>query len=334
MKITFIPKPNFILVCFLVLSSSAVAQRYDLTPNISIGGTIYPARNVNDQTETYGRQFAYARITVPIVKTFNVADNGLKFFLLSAGLHASAENAKFSFLGFNRTFYTGSFSLNAIRKARGKSSWLTKGTLSYFEDDSSVYLHPSFRVTGFLLYRHAVTESFFYMLGGAYNFVYGAGIPLPVLGVGWKFANHATLTAILPFNVAYRFGKRGNQYTLFIKPNGGVSNFYNNAFSYNKGSTIVLRRREILLGIKKRIRLSDQWSIGVEGGFAAGRKISFSSSFTQRKDENFPSYTVKGGPYLSLGLRFKFKERKSFGDTSSGGTTDDQLDLDTLLPNY
>ena len=333
MKIIFIPKRNFILAYFLVLSSSAVAQRYDLAPTISLGGTIYPARNVNDQTGTYGRQFAYARITVPIVKTFNIDNNGLKFFLLSAGLHASAENAKFSFLGFNRAFYTGNFSLNAIRKTRGKSSWLTKATLSYFEDDSSIYLQPSFRLTGFVLYRHAVTESFFYMLGGAYNFVYGAGMPLPVLGVGWKFTNHATLTAILPFNVSYRFGKRGNQYILFIKPNGGVSNFYNNAFDTDRGSTIVLRRREIVLGVKKRIRLSDQWSLGLEGGFAAGRKISFSRSFTQRKDTNFPTYTVKGGPYLSVGIRFTFKERKSTGVTSSG-TADDSLDLDTLLPNY
>ena len=325
-------KRNAVTVCFLVLSYATVAQRYDLSPTISIGGNIYPARSLKDQSGTYGRQAAYARITVPIIKTFTLTDSGLKFFLLSAGLHTSAENAKFSFLGFNRTFYTANFSLRAMYKTYGKSSWFSRAALSSFEDDSSIHLHPSFRVTGFLLYRHAVNESFFYMFGGAYNFVYGAGIPLPVLGMGWKFANQATLTAILPFNVTYRFGKRGSQYTIFIKPNGGVSNFYNNAFSVNKGSTIILRRREILLGIKKNMRLSDHWSIGLEGGFAAGRKISFSNSFTQRQDENFPSYTVKGGPYFSLGIRFKFRERK-FNNTASD-TMDDHLDLDTLLPNY
>lgn len=332
MKTTYFPKPNIVLL-FIVLSYTAAAQHQDLAPTVSVGGNIYPARDVKDQSGTYGRQLAYARINVPIIRTFYVTENGLKFFLLFAGLHASSENAKFSFLGFNRTFYTGNFSLQAIYKTPGKSSWLTKATLSYFEDDSSIYLHPSFRTTGFLLYRRAVRESFFYMLGGAYNFAYGAGIPLPVLGVGWKFTNHATLTAILPFNVAYRFGKRGNQYTIFIKPNGSVSNFYNNILDANKGSTITLRRREILVGIKKRIRLSDHWSIGVEGGFATGRKISFSSSFTQRKDERFPSYTVKGGPYLSVGIRFKFTERRFANDTHPNAT-EDQLDLDALLPNY
>lgn len=316
-------------LCFLILTGVAGAQSINLAPNISVGGYFYPARNVKDQPGTYRREALFARINVPIVKTFSVTDRGLKFFLLAAGLRASAENAKFSFLGINRSFYTANFSLTTIYKTPGKNAWFTKAALSYFEDDSSIYQNPSLRLTGLLLNRHRVNESFFYMLGGAYNFVYGAGIPLPVLGVGWTFTNHATLTAILPFNVSYHFGSRNNPYTIFIRPNGGVSNFHNNTFNINKGSTITIRRREILIGIKTKIRLSDQWSLGAEGGFAAGRKISFSNSVTQRNDDRFPSYAVKGGPFLSLSVRFTMKERKQETELS----TDNYPDLDSLLPN-
>ena len=317
-----------LVLCFMILPWAAVTQPMALAPSLSFGGTIYPARNVRDQPGTYARQAVFGRINVPIVKTLMATDRGPKFFLLAAGLHASAENAKFSFLGFNRSFYTGNFSLTSIYKTPGKASWFTKAALSYFEDDSSRYANPSLRATGLLLHRHNVSESFFYLVGGAYNFVYGAGIPLPVLGLGWTFTNHATLTAILPFTISYRFGSLGNPYTVFIRPNGGVSNFYNNTFSVNKGSIITIRRREILIGVKKRIRLSDHWSVGVEGGFAAGRKISFSKSVTQRSDETFPSYSVKGGPYLSFSVRFKMKARQPANDLIG-----DSFDLDSLLPN-
>jgi len=307
--------------------STIDARCQDIQPTITLDGSFYPSRNLKDANGSYGHSLAYARLTLPVLKNVKLKDNGLRFYLLSLSANASIDNTQLSLLPANRTFYTGTISINGIYKASGKSSWFSKFTTSSFEDDVTIR-SPSLRVSGFALYRRSVRETFFYMVGGAYSFVYGSGLPLPVLGVGWRFTNNASLTAILPFSLTYRFGKTYNQFSIFIKPNGGVSNFYNNVFFMNEGEKIVFRRREFVLGVRKRIRLSDQWSILAETGLVAARRIFFSKDFTRENDAVISEVNVKAGPYVSLGLKFKFKKDKP------SDVQIDPIDVDSILPNY
>jgi hypothetical protein len=184
--------------------------------------------------------------------------------------------------------------------------WLAKLTASALEDEKTID-HPFLRLSGFGLYKRSVNTSFYYLLGGAYTFTFGRGIPFPVIGAGWRFTNGASLTTILPLNVNYRFGKKTEQYSVFIRPNGGLSKFYNSGIYPAAPETIIFRKREFALGVNKKFRLTDKLSIQGEAGVLFGRRLYFSRDFTRESSATIFKSHVNNGPYFSLGLKYKFK---------------------------
>lgn len=308
----------------IFLPLSAVYAQ-DLSPTVTIGGSLYPSRNLKDTTGTYGHQRAHMAFSIPLLTKAQVTDNGLKFFLLSFSANANIDNMQLSILPASRTFLAFNSSINGIYRASRKSLWLSKAIGSYFEDQITIN-KPILRMSGFAMYRRSVSKGFFYLTGGVYSFSYGKGLPLPLLGAGWRFANQASLTVILPISISYRFGKLGSQFTIFVRPDGGVSNFDNNLF-IAAPENIFFRRREFALGVKKKITLSKQWSLLAESGILAARKIYFSDTFRNADSSTIFESKVQPSLYLSLAIRYKFKHQQT-SDISG-----EDLDIDGLMLN-
>ncbi len=306
---TLSPFAAGIATSIFIISTFTTSIAQDFAPSISMSGGLYPKRDLTDTIGSYSHQRATIGFSVPLFKKVKLTDEGLRFGLLSFMANSTIDNTNISFLTENRLLIATNASLNGIYKSGKKSMWIGRLSASAFEDETTIK-HPSLRWSGFALYRRSPSESFFYLLGGAYTFSFGRGLALPVLGAGWKFTNRSSFTVILPLNMNYRFGKPGRQYSIFLRPNGGLSNFANNNLYASAPDQMIFRRREINLGIHKKFRLSSQCSLFIESGIMGGRKISFNEDLSRDDSKVIFESKVKASGYLSAGLRFKLSKKE------------------------
>ena len=292
-------------VGLLTILSLVPLHAQDMSPSITVSGGFYPSQNLTDTTGSYSHQRAALGVTIPLLKKVKLNNDGLRFGLLSFSANTAIDNTDISFINGSRTLLMASASLTGIYKSGKKSTWLGKLTGSSFEDETTVR-HPTVRLSGFALYKRAVRESFYYLLGGAYTFSFGRGLALPVIGAGWSFTNRSSFSFVLPLSLNYRFGKTGSQYMLFLRPSGGISGFYNNGLYPSASEKIIFRKREFTLGMHKKFKLSDHWSFFTEAGLLTARRISFNKDLTRNDDSVIFESKVHPGAYLSAGLKFKF----------------------------
>jgi hypothetical protein len=312
-----VTKFKYAFIC-AALSASFALHAQDLSPAISLGESFYPSRNFKDTTGHYQHERIQAGFFLPLMKRITPTEDGLNFFLIAAGINAALDKTEISFLPASKNFFAINAFVNTIFKPNAKSLWTARLFVSDFEDQTTIN-NPTLRLSGFTLYKRAVSQNFFYTAGGAYTFLFTKKIPIPVLGMGWHFSNRATFTMILPLSLTYRFGKLSNQYCLFTRLNGGITNFYNNYF--NGPEKIIFRRREFSAGISKRWKLTDQLSITAEAGMLAARRLTFSHDFTRDKQAVLFESKVKPGPYLSASIRLRLK-------TKAEVIPNDLIDLD------
>ncbi|MBK7854027.1 MAG: hypothetical protein IPJ79_03200 [Bacteroidetes bacterium] len=82
------------------------------------------------------------------------------------------------------------------------------------------------RFGGLFILKPKFNGDFSGLIGAHYSYVYGRGLPLPVLGAIIRAGDKAKFKIILPVNISYM--RKLNQWDMlmiFIAPEGGQNNF-------------------------------------------------------------------------------------------------------------
>jgi hypothetical protein len=95
----------------------------------------------------------------------------------------------------------------------------------------------------------------------------------------------------------------------------------NNSLFVNAPQTVMFRKREFTIGIKKRFKISDRWSLLAETGLLTGRQLYVTSNNNRKDDTSLLKTKVRPGPYISAGIRYKLKSKQKI-ETSEYSQSD------------
>jgi hypothetical protein len=159
-----------------------------------------------------------------------------------------------------------------------------------------------------------VNEKFSYRLGFMRTFVFGKKLALPVIGFRYGRLDGVNFNVQLLRNMSLNMpiGKRF-YYSIFTRPIGSAYSFKNdfNTGFLNKGTTVELRRWELLTGMTFTYKASSHFSMFLSSGFSRGY-VAFAES-TQKiviKRDSYQEYKLSQGGFLNFGLNFYFGKSK------------------------
>jgi len=190
------------------------------------------------------------------------------------------------------------------------------------------------RLAMVFIYNRTVSEKFSYRLGFMRTFVFGKRLPLPIIGFRFGRLDGVNFNIQLLRNMSLNvpLGKRFN-YSLFARPMGSAYSFKNdlNASIPNFGSTLELRRWELLTGMTLSYKASSRFSMFVSAGTSRGA-IAFAEN-TNRiilKRDSYQQYDLRRGGFMNIGLNFYFGRSKQI---NGNYTMYDVLDLNSTYGN-
>jgi len=318
MKIISLPVKKVILLLFLIVLSSMVHAQFKraalLKPSLTLSYEKNPSVEITDTTGSYGADAVEALFRLPLITRMSKGGKAGSFgfwgILLNAG--GTYTWPHFSWLAARQQLINARTGLNGIYYGGGKSIFLLNGNVVVGEDNYTIN-KPVFRYTGSLIMMHQLNDVFSYTVGVAYSFVFGGGLPTPVLGGQVNMGHRNRLHFMLPFNISYsyKFNDR-NRFYVFIKPAGGMNYISNRQQFTGYPEEVILRQRIFRLGAALDLALGNNFRLLPEAGVNGKRMLAFSQHGSDRKD-NFFEMSTTAGFYLKLALHVRFGNKPSYG---------------------
>jgi hypothetical protein len=243
----------------------------------------------------------------------NADSSKIESFQLITTINSTKERIESSFLNEPRTFRRTSIALKGIYSDGGKNSYfLAIAPFSSFDQYTSARQGSRFATV--FIYNRTVNEKFSYRLGFMRTFVFGKKLALPIVGFRFGRLDGVNFNIQLLRNMSLNMpiGKHFH-YSLYSRPIGSAYSFKNNFNTgfLNKGTTVELRRWELLTGMTLTYRASGSFSMFVSTGFSRGY-VSFAegSKKIAIKRDSYQEYKLSRGGFLNIGLNFYFGKSK------------------------
>lgn len=323
-------KNIFTLLILLLIFCSAKAQdKKFLSPHIKFGAQYDLKSDLTDTSGNYSLATGQIGFTYPILSNRFALTNDLtyKSIVVLANVNGTFRLPQFSFIDETHQLIAGNAGASIIFNTGNKNTWIGNLTVGMAEDLKTIQTFQ-LRFSGLAAVKHKVSGDFSYLAGVHYSFVYGRGLPLPILGAVIRTGNKSKLKIILPLNISWKW--KLNQYdmlTVFIQPEGFQNNFASgNDLLFNGHNDVVrLRQQSFKTGASLKIGLSERLHITPELGYLARRKIAFSEAGLMAK-ENFFSQKIDGTPYAKLMVRILIRNLKWKRTGDNYLLNDDRLD--------
>lgn len=257
----------------------------------------------------------------------------IESFQLITTINTTKERIESSFLNEPRIFRRTSIALKGIYSDGGKNSYfLAVAPFSSFDQYTSV--KKGSRLATVFIYNRTVNEKFSYRLGFMRTFVFGKKLALPIVGFRFGRLDGVNFNVQLLRNMSLNMpiGKHF-YYSLFTRPIGSAYSFKNNFNTgfLDRGTTVELRRWELLTGMTLTYRANGSFSMFASAGMSRGY-VSFAESSKRiaiRRD-SYQEYSLKGGGFLNIGLQFYFGKSKQINGNYG---MYDALDLNNTFGN-
>ena len=319
-----------LFVVFVPVKTIAQDNKF-FSPHLSISADYIPEQKLEDYNEKYSSARANATFSYPLLSRRFSLTNDLTYrtMVILANAHAGYGLPQFTFIDTQHQLLNGNAGLSFIYNSGGKNTIVANATAGVAEDLQTI---KSFqlRFGGLVILKHKFSGDFSGLAGIHYSFMYGRGIPLPVLGAIIRAGNKAKFKIILPVSISYM--RKLNEFdmlTIFVSPEGGQNNICNCGDTIFSGQPDVIRFRNRAFkgGANVKIGINDRFHVTPEIGYLFKRSISFSEAGLAAK-ENFFSEPVKGMFYAKVTLRILF------GDLKFKRTGDNFLLNDERLDDY
>jgi hypothetical protein len=274
-------------------------------------------------------------LNVPLYTSTRLSNDSSKIesFQLIGTLNATKERIESSFLNEPRTFRRTSLAFKGIYSDGGKNSYFI-AIAPFSSFDEYTKLKNGKRLAAVFIYNRTVSQKFSYRLGFMRTFVFGKKLALPIIGfrIGKLDGVNFNLQLLRNMSLNVPIGKHFN-YSLYTRPIGSAYSFKNdfNTGFLNKGTTVEMRRWELLTGMTLSYRANSNFSVFISTGVSQGY-VSFAESNRKLviKRDSYQEYKLSRGGFLNFGMSFYFGKSKQI---NGNYTMYDVLDLNNTYGN-
>ena len=336
--------PGFLFLCCLLSGSELLAQGGSRKFQLETGIRISPVRNLLKDTGTYGNQSAYFSAYIPVFKRVWTSDEKTKVFSLFFSDQFSYQNHQLSKVQSLVRLFQNQTRLSASYFSGQKGFWMASMGANLIGDarnsQSSVVL-PS----GTVLYRRRVNHTWAYTVGFGYNFLFGQGLGLPIVGFSYRPKPKHQLSFVLPISATYRIQHASGIQSLFqVRPAGNVGQLYTSQFSGGQSArALFFRSRAYVAGYQGLFSVKERLKIRVGVSVLFRRKIWISDALKGKLSDQQNAYSanVRSGLLVEVGLRYTFHKKSNENSNRWGHDVmpmDDEdlrdIDLSDLNSNY
>jgi len=325
-----------------IKKSSIKTPKHYIKPCLYISWYGIPDRTITPRIDSLpvdGRYYQFRQRNIgfntPLYTNTWLSDDSakIKSFQLITTINATKERIESSFLNEPRIFRRTSIALKGIYSDGGKNSYfLAVAPFSSF--DQYTKARTGGRLAMVFIYNRTVSEKFSYRLGFMRTFVFGRKLALPIIGFRFGRLDGVNFNIQLLRNMSLNMpiGKRFS-YSIFTRPIGSAYSFKNdfNTGFLDKGTTVELRRWELLTGMTLTYKANSKISMFVSTGFSRGY-VSFAegSKPIAIQRDSYQEYTLKQGGFLNFGFNFYFGKSKQINGNYG---MYDALDLNNTYGN-
>jgi uncharacterized protein DUF6268 len=303
----FIQASIIFCILFFLCHKLPAQDRKFLNPQIKLSGEYVIPAELKETSEKFSMAKSQLGFVYPVMSRRYGLTNSLEYrsMVILANLNAGYALPFFTFIDTRHQLISGSAGGSVIYNSGNKNTWLAGANAGIAEDIETLNSY-SLRFTGHFLFKHKVSGDFSYHAGFVYSFVYGRGLPLPILGCIIRTNDKSKLKITLPLSISYMIKtSEFNMLTLFVQPDGSAYQFAtkSDTFFFGRNDEIVkFRSRNIKGGISYKIGTKERFHFTPEAGFMFKRNISFTEG-TFTTSESFSSSNVKPAPYVKVSLR-------------------------------
>jgi hypothetical protein len=283
-----------------------------------------------------GFQFSQFRqslqLALPVWQKLKKKESGLHRFQIGIQSNNQLEINNLTPLPGTFNSLQASLGLNGFRLSGKGNIWISRLSMTYFGDvvnPESYFLRP----TGNLIYGKKLGSKWTLFGGFSYNFLFGSGFGLPIMGFSFKPAAKTQLLVLLPLSIRFMWRHHQKfQSQMGLRPVGGISLFRSGAFGDGITQTLILRNRAFSLFYNLMYIPALNWRIGLGMGLLAKRKIwvSEDSPGAFSNENNLLADNLKNGWQFNLSVAYRFSGKRKSKENPSGQNTDIQLSDDDL----
>lgn len=296
-----------IFILFFLSFNLSAQDRKFLNPQLKFSVQYDIPSELKNSSDKFSMAKSQLGFVYPVLsRRFGLTNNlDYKSMVVLANLNTGYALPFFTFIDTQHMLVNGSAGASLIYNSGNKNTWLAGVNAGIAEDDETLNSYD-LRFTGHLLFKHKVNGNFSYHAGLVYSFVYGTGLPLPILGAIFRIGDKSKLKITIPLSITYMIKtSQYNMLSFFIQPDGNAYQFatLSDTFFYGRNDAIVkFRSRNFKAGVNYNIGTSERFHFVPEIGLLFRRNISFAEG-SYRSTENFSSNDVKPAPYIKISLR-------------------------------
>jgi hypothetical protein len=306
------------IIGFMV-SVDACAQL--ISPKIFLNYNYIPPADLTDTTGQYAAAAASIGFSVPVYgKIMQKEPNSGSFLLVHLNGEFELESKELGALDDDRLFFKPWIGTSMFYHTGTRSTFM--GNLSFrWMEDEITGADPKVFPTALFLWRIKQNERLSYVFGTTFTYTFGAGLPIPILGLNMDLGNNSKLNLILPLSIEFQKSlPKGQIFRLFLSPDGDVTRMGNNqVFPKVQAEDLVLGKRYLKFGLSYSLARNGL-RIMPEIGVLGRRSLTFSDSETSIfKPIEFYSTGIDPTPFFKLRLTINLNG-KSFGPVDALNT--------------
>jgi hypothetical protein len=306
---------HFLLLFFA--ATQCMAQFHNekfLRTGLTLAYENQPERNFSSSDSIYKSAKYSLAFRQPILNIVSKGGDQGAFKLtgLMFNLKASRTDLTMDFLHENHKLFHAGGGLDFIYFPGRKILYLVNFNANIYQDNYVSGI-ADLRYTGFFLLNYRASKTVSLKGGLSYSFLFGRGIPLPILGAGFHFKSGTEINLLLPyyFNIAQKLGAKSTL-SLTMKPDGSVYEFSNKGNFVGYEPIVQLRQTSFKVGINYAFAFNENVKFFIEGGMIRHSTVSFSENKITDK-ETFFDADVDNGPYGKAGFIITFGEAPKWG---------------------
>ncbi len=329
----------FLLFSGFFISGPASGQFQSGGRSLVQTGSIWTGPSGLKSSDDQFSQFRQSlQLGLPVWQKFKKKDSGMHCFQIGIQSSNQLEINNLSPISGAFNSVQAGLGMNGFWLDGNKNLLFTRLSMGYFGDagEPASYL---MRPTGNLIYGKKLGSKWTFLGGFSYNFLFGSGFALPILGFSFTPVPKTRLLVLLPLSIRFMWWHNQNfQSQMGLRPVGGISVFGSAAFrSDNSSQTLILRNRAFSLFYNLMYMPARNWRIGLGMGLLAKRKIwvSEGSPGSFSSENNLLADNLKNGWQIQVSMAYRFSGKRKKRENSSGQNTEIELsdeDLKDLNP--
>lgn len=291
---------------FLFFSSfckSLLAQYGHLPTQFFTGLSRMPVGKATDSLKRFESRFLQVGCRLPLWKAMRMKENGVIFNTLYVSHASTAGKWTTPWSKSDWSTWGSSTQLTLVHKGQGKGLFVASAGLRTWSDlpVSRFSLAPQVSV----LYLRKTSGDFSWTLGAAYSFLFGRGLPLPILGFQYQLSSDQRIQVVLPFRVHWSVHHRGgfqSRFALHPRSQMGLVRF--------DSTSAFLRHRSLSLGYFIQYKPDPSWAFGFGISALGSRRLWLTKVGSPQVLDGY-NQKLPATLLVEFQLRYRFGQKKA-----------------------